>query len=201
MTLPLLYTFRRCPYAIRSRMALIKAGRVFEPVEVSLRNKPAVMLAVSPKGTVPVMVLPDATVLDESLDIMRWALESPDPDGWWERAQTAQNLELLAACDGAFKHHLDRYKYAGRYDGAQSSVMHRDQAVATMLLPLEQRLQLEPYLGGSQACATDIAIFPFVRQFAAVTPDWFAQQALPSTQHWLHGWIDSTLFAAAMVKL
>jgi len=147
-----------------------------------------------------VMVLPDATVLDESLDIMRWALEDPDPDGWWARAQTAENIELLAVCDGAFKHHLDRYKYPERFDDAQDHLVHRDQALATLLLPLEQRLHDAPWLGGEHACATDIAIFPFVRQFAAVDRDWFAQQALPATQRWLSTWLDSPLFAAAMLK-
>lgn len=201
MTLPLLYTFRRCPYAIRARMALIRAGQAFEPVEVSLRDKPAALLAASPKATVPVLVLPDATVLAESLEIMRWALEKPDPDGWWTRAQTTPNRELLALCDGAFKHHLDRYKYPGRYDDAPDPPAHRDQARALLLVPLEQRLHVAPYLGGEQACATDIAIFPFVRQFAAVDRDWFARQTLPATQRWLSAWMASALFAAAMVKL
>lgn len=200
--LPLLYTYRRCPYAMRARMALLQAGRDFLAFEVVLRDKPAALLALSPKGTVPVLQLPDGRVLDESWDIMGWALAAHDHEGWWSRAQSVENLELLRRNDGEFKHHLDRYKYPERYAGEGCSRdAARSQAVAVLLLALEARLQPQPYLGGATPCATDLAIFPFVRQFAAVEPGWFAEQALPALQSWLAACLDSRLFEVCMSKL
>lgn len=200
MTVPLLFTYRRCPYAMRARMALLVSGTAFDGYEIVLRDKPAEMLALSPKGTVPVLQLPDGTVLEQSLDIVRWALAPDDPDGWWSRAQSADNLALLATNDGAFKHHLDRYKYPERF-GESDRLAQRELAMTLQLRPLEARLQAHPYLGGDLPCATDIAVFPFVRQFAAVDPDWFAQQALPVTQAWLARWLGSPLFEACMFKM
>jgi len=197
---PLLYTYRRCPYAMRARMALAQAQISFAAHEIALRDKPAGLLAASPKGTVPVLVLPDGEVIDESLDIMRWAFQGRDDGGWWERAGTPANQELIALNDGPFKQHLDRYKYPGRYDPADPA-LHRDLAVRCLLQPLEQRLAGQPYLGGSQACAADLAIFPFARQYRAVAPDWFDGQPLPATQRWLHAWINGELFNACMKKL
>ncbi len=202
MPLPLLYTYRRCPYAMRARMALLQAGRGFEAFEIVLRDKPAALLALSPKGTVPVLHLPDGRVLDESWHIVRWALEPGDHEGWWGRAQSAGNLDLLRRNDGEFKHHLDRYKYPERYTGEVTSrEAARSQAVAALLVLLEARLSTQPYLGGAAPCATDLAIFPFVRQFAAVEPSWFAQQELPAVQAWLAAWVGSALFGASMAKL
>ncbi len=200
-TLPLLYSYRRCPYAMRARLAMLQANRRFQTFEIVMRDKPAALLALSPKGTVPVLHLPDGGVLEESLDIMRWALESPDPEGWWSRAQTDDNLALLRTSDGDFKRLLDRYKYPDRYpDDGQSRETIRSQAVATLLTPLETRLQAQRYLGGATPCATDLAIFPFVRQFAAVQPDWFAAQPMPALQAWLAGWLSSRLFEVCMTK-
>ena len=199
-SVPLLYSYRRCPYAMRARMALLVAGVAFDAHEIVLRHKPAAMLAQSPKGTVPVLVLPDR-VLEQSLDILQWALTTHgDPGGWWARAQSAENLALLSACDGPFKHHLDRTKYPERFDG-EDPALHRDQAVAVLLMALDARLQRSGQLGGEAPCATDIAIFPFVRQFAAVDSTWFAQLPLPALQAWLAGWLSHPLFEAAMVKL
>ena len=112
--MPRLYTFRRCPYAIRARMALLQAGRAFEAVEVSLRDKPASLLALSPKTTVPVLQLPHGSVIEKSWDILRWALAEPETQGWWARAQSPANLDLVKRNDGDFKHHLDRWKYPQR---------------------------------------------------------------------------------------
>ena len=201
-SLPRLYTFRRCPYAMRARMALLQAGRAFEAVEVSLSNKPAILLAISPKATVPVLQLPDGSVIEESWDILRWALAVPDVHGWWARAQSPANLDLLLRNDGDFKHHLDRWKYPQRY--ATESLApdsHRDRALDVLLQPLEARLNSAPYLGGATPCATDLAVMPFVRQFAAVDPVWFARQNLPSVRAWLDGWLVSPLFGTCMVKL
>ena len=200
--IPRLYTFRRCPYAMRARMALLQGERRFEAVEVVLRDKPAALMALSPKATVPVLHLPDGSVLEESWDIMRWALAAPDPQGWWARAQSPANLDLVQRNDGDFKRHLDRWKYLGRY--AADSLppeAHRDAASAVLLEPLEARLRHTPYLGGDTACATDLAVLPFVRQFAAVDPDWFAAQSLPALQSWLRGWVASPLFLTCMLKL
>lgn len=181
-TAPLLYTYRRCPYAMRARMALLQAGVAFEAFEIVLRDKPADMLALSPKGTVPVLRLPGGQVLEQSLDIMRWAFEhTGDAQGWWARAQSADNLALLAACDGPFKHRLDRTKYPERFgEDAALKAHHREQAVAVLLKPMEERLQTAGQLGGDAPCATDIAIFPFVRQFAAVDAGWFEGLATPA---------------------
>ena len=199
---PRLYTFRRCPYAIRARMALLQAGREFEAVEVALREKPASLLALSPKATVPVLHLPDGEVIEESWDIMRWALAEPDPQGWWARAQSPDNLDLLRRNDGDFKRHLDRWKYPQRYPGDDSQPQdHRDAALNVLLHPLEARLQHSLWLGGTTACATDLAVMPFVRQYAAVDPDWFAAQHLPAVQSWLREWLASSLFSTCMQKL
>ena len=200
--LPLLYPYRRCPYAMRARMALLQAGVDYAPFEIVLRDKPAQMLAVSPKGTVPVLVLEGGTVLEQSLDIVRWAFErSGDAQGWWARAQSPDNLALQAACDGTFKHHLDRTKYPERFADAQGREHHRAPAVAVLLQPLEARLQAAPQLGGDAPCAADIGIFPFVRQFAATDPVWWTAQPLPAVQAWLAGWLAHPLFERAMRKL
>ncbi len=198
---PLLYTYRRCPYAMRARMALLQAGVDYTPFEIVLRDKPAQMLAVSPKGTVPVLVLPDGTVLEQSLDIVRWAFAcTGDAQGWWARAQAPALQDLQAACDGPFKHHLDRTKYPERFADAQGRDYHRAQAVEVLLRALEERLAAAPQLGGELPCATDIGIFPFVRQFAAIDPAWWAAQPLPSVQAWLSGWLVHPLFERAMRK-
>ena len=202
MTIPLLYTYRRCPYAMRARMALLQAGVHYQPLEVSLRDKPAAMLALSPKGTVPVLVLPSGQVLDQSLDIMQWAFaQTADAQTWWARAQTPDNQALMAVCDGRFKHHLDRYKYPQRYADAQDRAHHQTQALALLLEPLNQALQSTGLLGGTTPCAADIGIFPFVRQCAAVDPAWFEALPLPHLQAWLAGWLGHPLFALAMKKM
>lgn len=199
---PLLYSYRRCPYAMRARMAMLQARRAFRVVDISLRDKPAAMLALSPKGSVPVLQLPGGQVLDESLDIMRWALTPEDRDGCWHRAQSPENLALLHSNDGDFKLHLDRYKYPDRYPGeTRSRDELRSEAAAVLLEPLEARLLRECWLGGDAPCATDLAILPFVRQFAGVEPRWFADQSWPAVQAWLDKWLNSQLFETCMLKL
>lgn len=194
MTGPILYSFRRCPYAMRARMALLASQTLCEIREVKLAAKPAEMLAASPKGTVPVLLLPDGRVIDESLDIMRWALGQHDPAQWLTRDDKA----LIAANDGPFKHHLDRYKYADRH----GSDAHDHRAACIRLLePLEQRLASHAHLCGEASGLTDAAIFPFVRQFAETDRPWFDAQSLPRVQDWLAGHLASPLFAAAMPRL
>ena len=210
---PLLYTYRRCPYAMRARMALLWAGVGFRAHEIVLRDKPPGLLAASPKGTVPVLVLPGGQVLEESWDIVRWALTLPEAPAAaaqaWELAQSPALLHLLHTNDGAFKHHLDRYKYPQRWSAAgelpaaagPATEDHRAAAVQCLLEPLEQRLGQAPFLGGATPCATDLALFPFVRQFAAVEPAWFAALPLPHVRAWLQHWLDSAWFQACMTKL
>ena len=202
--LPLLYSYRRCPYAMRARMALLRAGQVVQVHEIVLRDKPAGLLSVSPKGTVPVLCLPDGRVIDESWLIMGWAAEqSEDPAvvRWWQQAQSPENLALLQTNDGPFKAWLDRYKYPERFGLDEAGrVQVRAQALGAVLGPLEQRLQTAPWLGGAEPCATDVAIFPFVRQFAAVMRDAFAAMPLPAVQAWLAHWQGSPLFETCMRK-
>lgn len=193
MTPPTLYSFRRCPYAMRARMALIASGTQFSLVEVTLSAKPVELLAASPKATVPVLVLPDGTVIDESLDIMRWALARRDPGDWLSSVDEV----LITTNDGPFKHHLDRYKYPQRHNS--DPVAHRTAALE-ILEALERRLAAWPQLHGDAPGFTDIALFPFVRQFAAADAGWFAAQPLPMVQDWLARHLASPLFAAAMVR-
>ena len=202
MSKPLLYTYRRCPYAMRARLALLQAGVAYQAHELtSLRDKPAEMLALSPKGTVPVLLLPTGEVLEQSLDIVRWAFaQNGDKDTWWARAQSSENKSLVALCDGQFKYHLDRYKYPQRYSDAMGAEHHAAQAIAVLLQPLEMKLKDQPQLGGATPCAADIGIFPFVRQFAAVQPAWFDTLPLPAVKAWLAGWLAHPLFEKVMVK-
>ena len=193
-TLPVLYSFRRCPYAMRARMAVAVSGVLVELREVVLRDKPPEMLEASPKGTVPVLVLSNGRVLEESLDIMRWALSQGDPEGWLGHID--QNL--ISASDGPFKQALDRYKYPHRYDLTDGTV-HRDAALGH-LANLNALLTDAPYLGGATPAFTDIALFPFVRQFAATDAAWFAALPLPALQSWLSALVGSELFAAIMTR-
>lgn len=183
-------------------MALLQSGRDFRLQEVNLRDKPSAMLALSPKATVPVLHLANGRVLDESWDIMRWAWSDDDGDGWWSRSLSAKNLHFLACNDGEFKQYLDRYKYPGRYPNEPcEGDVFRSLALSALLLPLERTLQGQRFLGGATPCATDLAIFPFVRQFAAVEPDWFAAQDIAAVQAWLRGWLRNRMFDLCMTKL
>ena len=162
--LPVLYSFRRCPYAMRARLALQVSGVAYEHREVVLKNKPASMLALSPKGTVPVLWLPaDSRVIDQSLDIMLWALRQHDPMGWLpeSEADMADALALIAHNDGPFKQQLDRYKYPQR-SGLASGVADRDLG-AQWLTQLDARLQQQAFLSGAHWGLTDAALAPFVK--------------------------------------
>lgn len=194
MAKPILYSFRRCPYAMRARMALDISGTEVETREVLLRDKPPQMLEASPKGTVPVLVLEDGEVIDESLDVMRWALRRNDPEDW----QAGDDTALIEANDGPFKHHLDRYKYATRYDDADPEE-HRA-AGSEHLQMLDKRLSDNAFLCGDRRTMADIALFPFVRQFANTDRNWFDAQPIPHLQKWLMGLLESDLFARIMVK-
>ena len=192
MTLPILYSFRRCPYAMRARLALIIYDVPVELREVVLRAKPAAMLRMSVKATVPVLVLPDCGVIDESLDIMRWAA-SQKKDGGMIPDEDA----LVATIDGAFKHHLDRYKYADRY--CADPTEHRAEATE-ILRRLDAGLAERSTLEGERLTLADAAILPFVRQFAAVDREYFDRLPLATLQRWLADFLASSLFDRAMVR-
>ena len=192
-----LYSFRRCPYAMRARMALLYAGIPVDIEEVNFKNKPAAMLAISPKGTVPVLQCESGTVIDESLDIMLWALEQHDPEGW-RNADQAEMKALIAENDGSFKAALDRYKYPTRYpDEDCSSARDRGEGFLTAL---NTRLTAQPYLCGDHITLADIAIFPFIRQFANTDREWFDSLALKPLQNWLSARLESDLFKTIMEK-
>jgi glutathione S-transferase len=180
-------------------MALCVAKIEYVSHEIELKRKPPGLLAVSPKATVPVLVLPDGTVWQESLDIMRWALSLHDPHDWLCGAESSEARFLLERNDGLFKYHLDRYKYATRHPGADPFDA-RDQAVLALINPLNERLCAQLFIGGHQPTLQDIAIFPFVRQFAGVDPLWFEQQMPERVRHWLSYWVGSDLFKAIMKK-
>ncbi|VWX63374.1 Glutathione S-transferase [Burkholderiales bacterium 8X] len=199
-SLPVLYSFRRCPFAMRARMAILASGQRCELREVLLRDKPPEFLAASPKGTVPVLVEVDGRVIDESLDIMLWALRRSDPERWLpaEGDETAASLALIARCDGEFKRHLDGYKYPGRLPGLDASSSRN--AGAGFLEELDARLATRAGLMADRTTLADIAIAPFVRQFAQVDRDWFDAQPWRHLAGWLAERLQSPVFAQAMAK-
>ena len=191
-----LYSFRRCPYAMRARMALRYSGVPVEIVEVSLKAKPAEMLAISPKGTVPVL---DAggQVIDKSMEIMRWALAQNDPDDWLLSGDS-RIAGLIEANDQVFKVHLNRYKYAERYPEQPMEVYRAEGAL--FLQKLDELLEGRDYLLANHPSLADIALLPFVRQFAHVDRDWFAQTPYVRLQAWLQRFLESELFTGIMKK-
>lgn len=205
--LPVLYSFRRCPYAMRARLAIAVSGQRCELREVVLKNKPPELLAALPqvlKATVPVLVLPGGEVIAQSLDIMQWALRQHDPEGWLAADLPAQ-LALIAANDSDFKHDLDRYKYPNRHaslhggDEQGFALAHRSNA-SSWLMGLEVQLARHAWLFSPGPSLADMAILPFVRQFACTDMGWFEQQAWPHLQRWLAGWAGSEFFDGVMSK-
>jgi glutathione S-transferase len=200
MTRATLYSFRRCPYAMRARLALRYSGVALNIVEVSLKAKPAEMLALSSKGTVPVLSV-DGRVIDESLDIMHWALEQNDPQDWLLKDDLAAqqvSAALIEENDQQFKVQLDRYKYANRYP--EQPMEHYRAQGAGFLQKLDGLLQQHDYLLADHPSLADIALAPFVRQFAHVDRDWFAQTPYRHLQAWLQRFLESELFIAVMAK-
>ncbi|MCD2449419.1 glutathione S-transferase [Methylicorpusculum oleiharenae] len=193
--LPVLYSFRRCPYAMRARLAIRHANIKVELREIELRSKPAQMLEASPKGTVPVLVLGDGTVIDESLDIMLWALQQNDPGKW---LQVNDFEALIQTNDSSFKYNLDRYKYAERYPEHPAG-FYRQQG-ELFLAELESRLMRTQYLCGSYFSIADAAIAPFIRQFAAVDERVFQTLPYPALKRWLAAFLTLPLFDAVMSR-
>ena len=194
MTAHVLYSFRRCPYAMRARMALRYSGVPLTTVEVSLKAKPVEMLALSPKGTVPVLVCADGRVIEQSLDILRWALAQKDPDNWLGPDSAA----LIEENDHVFKTHLDRYKYAIRYP--EQPMEHYRAQGEQFLQHLEDLLGHAPYLAGDRLSLADVALAPFIRQFAHVDREWFEQAPYPHLRVWLERFLASALFTSVMAK-
>ncbi|WP_223520774.1 glutathione S-transferase [Pseudomonas sp. GL-B-19] len=195
-----LYSFRRCPYAMRARMALRYSGVPVNIVEVSLKAKPAEMLALSSKGTVPVLSA-DGRVIDESLAIMQWALAQNDPQDWLlkdDPAGQARIAALIESNDQTFKVHLNRYKYAERYPEQPMEVYRADGEV--FLRQLDELLEGRDYLLAAHPSLADIALMPFVRQFAHVDREWFAQTPYVRLQGWLQRFLESDLFTGVMKK-
>ena len=196
MSEALLYSFRRCPYAMRARLALRYCGVPVQIVEVSLKAKPAAMLALSPKGTVPVLCV-DGRVIEESLEIMQWTLAQNDPEDWLLGGEP-RVLALIAENDQVFKHHLNRYKYAERYP--QQPMEHYRAEGEVFLQQLEGLLAENDYLLAGHLSLADVALAPFVRQFAHVDRQWFAGTPYHRLQTWLQRFLESPLFAAVMAK-
>jgi len=193
-----LYSFRRCPYAMRARLGILFAGLQVELREIVLRNKPAQMLAMSPKGTVPVLQLCDGVVIEESREIMMWALEQQDPQGLLDTQVLQQANALIDQNDNEFKHWLDRYKYADRHlEMTQTEYRQRGE---DFLHVLEELLANNHFLLGDKASVADIGIMPFVRQFAHVDRAVFYSLPYPNLQRWLDHWLEHSLFVQAMIK-
>jgi glutathione S-transferase len=195
-TKPILYSFRRCPFAMRARMALLHCGIKPELREVKLSNMPQVLLTLSPKATVPVLQLAEGRVIDESIDIMRWALSIADPNHWLENSHVSD--QFIKQCDNDFKPLLDKYKYADRHT-EMSQLEHRQNAEPFLKL-LDERLNQQPYLVDDQIRLADIAIFPFIRQFVGVEPNWFVQSDYSAVKRWLDTLIESNQFKVIMQK-
>ncbi|MFC1747616.1 glutathione S-transferase [Pseudomonadota bacterium] len=197
---PILYSFRRCPYAIRARLAVKASGVQVVLREVKLADKPPSLFEYSAKATVPVLVLPDKTVIDESRDVMRWALAQHDPASWLpkDEKETEQVNSLIDWNDGAFKQHLDRYKYADRYP--EHPMTYYRQQAEEFIAELETRLKHSRYLGGDCFSLADAAIFPFIRQFAHVDKHWFDQTEYSHLQAWLETLLKWPLFLSVMDK-
>jgi len=192
---PILWTFRRCPYAMRARLAIVSAGITVELREIQLKNKPKPFLQASPSATVPALQIGDK-VLDESLDIMVWALKQNDPESLLE--MPASGWDLIATNDGPFKKALDHTKYAVRYPNLDESV-ERSKA-AEILLKLDRQLADQRWLFGSHLTLADLAISPFVRQFANTDRKWFDEQPWPTLIAWLDRFLESDVFAHIMTK-
>jgi len=183
---------------MRARLAIAYARQSVELREVVLKNKPPEMLAISPKATVPVLALCDGIVIDESHDIMFWALQHNDPQGLLAGEPSAATTALLDENDGDFKHWLDRYKYADRFPELSAEEYRANGEV--FLQKLELRLQEHVYLGGDKPHITDIGIMPFVRQFSMVDKVWFDQAPYPALRAWLELWLRSEVFVKVMRK-
>ena len=196
--LPILYSFRRCPYAMRARMAIHISGQKCEIREVLLRDKPPSMLEYSAKGTVPVLILQDGKVIDESLDVIDWALNLNDPDDWQRSKDTKKTKELIKINDGEFKYHLDRYKYSKRYDN-EDPEFHRKKCLK-FIESINNELNNSEYIFDDNISYADIVLLPFIRQFRIADIEWFDSLPYNNLKKWLSSFLDSYLLNSIMKK-
>ena len=196
--LPILYSFRRCPYAMRARMAIHISGQKCELREVLLRDKPPSMLEYSAKGTVPVLILQDGKVIDESLDVIDWALNLNDPDDWQRSKDKEKTKELIKINDGEFKYHLDRYKYSKRYDN-EDPEFHRKKCLKFIEL-INNELNNSEYIFDDNISYADIVLLPFIRQFRIADIEWFDSLPYDNLKKWLSSFLNSSLLNSIMKK-
>lgn len=203
--LPILYSLRHCPFAMRARLALFKAKQKVVLRDIVLSNKPQAMLDASPKATVPVLVLSDGTVIEESLDIMLWAFQQSDPNNFLHKNKTdnqaSKNEEMMAIIytfDSQFKTCLENYKCAKRYH--ETNLVECRQACEVYLSQLEQRLTQHQFLLSNHECLADIALLPFIRQFARIERQWYLQSPYPNVRSWLNKYLQSPMFTKIMAK-
>ena len=196
--LPILYSFRRCPYAMRARMAIHISGQKCELREVLLRDKPPSMLQYSAKGTVPVLILQDGKVIDESLDVIDWALNINDPDDWQRSKDKEKTKELIKINDGEFKYHLDRYKYSKRYEN-EDPEFHRKKCLK-FIESINNELNNSEYIFDDNISYADIVLLPFMRQFRIADMDWFDSLPYDNLKKWLSSFLDSSLLHSIMKK-
>ena len=196
--LPILYSFRRCPYAMRARMAIHISSQKCEIREVLLRDKPPSMLEYSSKGTVPVLVLQSGEVIDESLDVIDWALNLNDPDNWQRSKDNEKTKELIKINDGEFKYHLDRYKYSKRYDN-EDPEFHRKKCLK-FIESINNELNNSKYIFDDNISYADIVLLPFIRQFRIADIEWFDSLPYDNLKKWLSSFLDSSLLNSIMKK-
>ena len=196
--LPILYSFRRCPYAMRARMAIHISGQKCELREVLLRDKPPSMLDYSAKGTVPVLILQDGKVIDESLDVIDWALNLNDPDDWQRSKDKEKTKELIKINDGEFKYHLDRYKYSKRYDN-EDPEFHRKKCLK-FIESINNELNNSEYIFDDNISYADIVLLPFIRQFRIADIEWFDSLPYDNLKKWLSSFLGSSLLNSIMKK-
>lgn len=198
---PILYSLRNCPYAMRARIAIFKAKQTVLLRDVVLSNKPKEMIAESPKGTVPVLVLTNKMVLEESLEIMLWALNETDPNDLLHKndpTAVEQMLEIIQLFDDEFKESLEQYKCAKRYK--ENNIEQCREKCEQYLQQLEQRLANTQYLMSNKESLVDIALVPFIRQFARVERQWYLQSPYPNVRQWLNNYLQSPMFTKVMAK-
>ena len=196
--LPILYSFRRCPYAMRARMAIHISGQKCELREVLLRDKPPSMIEYSAKGTVPVLILQDGKVIDESLDVIDWALNLNDPDDWQRSKDTKKTKELIKINDVEFKYHLDRYKYSKRYDN-EDPEFHRKKCLK-FIESVNNELNNSKYIFDDNISYADIVLLPFIRQFRIADIEWFDSLPYDNLKKWLSSFLNSSLLNSIMKK-
>jgi glutathione S-transferase len=201
MTLPILYSLRCCPYAMRARLAILLADQKVLLRDIVIKNIPAEMLAASPKATVPLLILDDGLVIDESLQIMLWALTINDPNNLLCTKQEnalATMLHIINRNDDEFVYSLEKYKLTARHHDI-SEICHRQQC-ELFIETLEHALSKHEYIMSNMPCLVDYAILPFIRQFARVDRKWYLQAPYPNLRRWLEKHFQNPLFSKTMKK-